>query len=138
MISVKVKAQAARDGLPHNTEAVARTGKDFAWLRGALAKECPGAIVPPVPRVCTLLNADAARDEKPATAVALETFLKRLFSHKDLAGSKTLKTFCLAKAAGELETCGPALCLLLRVPPPRPPPLRAQPLLRRPRSGTKR
>ena len=74
--SVEVLPKVSREMLPVQTTAVARTPADFAALRTALAREWPGAIVPPLP-ACTATTYMITEDDiTDATSQAFETFLK--------------------------------------------------------------
>lgn len=60
---------------------LARTFKDFEWLRGQLVDAYPGCVVPPV------------ADAEPK---ALERFLSLCLEHTELNSSKRLAAFCVA------------------------------------------
>ena len=83
---------------------VRRRYRDFVWLRGQLCQSYPGAIVPPLPVVDSLL-----KDDRFAPAfiqrrqAGLELFLRRVADHDELSQSETLQTFLEAKV-WELQT----------------------------------
>jgi len=53
-ITYKVTAVTAWPGMTETTFTVIRRYSDFTWLHGVLERECPGAIIPPLPEKNTM------------------------------------------------------------------------------------
>lgn len=89
--SYKVNSNIARSGFAAGPITVERRYSDFSWLSSALAKEFPGAIIPPLPEKLTLGRFSSEFVESRRRA--LERFLSRILLHPDLGNAQSFCTF---------------------------------------------
>ena len=100
-INFKITTEGGPSGGSH---FVRRRYRDFVWLRKQLCEHFPGAIVPPLPVVDSLLTDDRfSADFVQRRQAGLELFLRRVVRHDELSTSTDLQMFLEAKV-WELQT----------------------------------
>ena len=103
-VDFKVKTRTSLQQYTCASFFVRRRYRDFVWLRGRLCRAHPGAVVPPIPGVDSLVKDDRFSQEFIHRRQAgLQMFLARCSSHATLRTSVDLQTFLEAKV-WELQT----------------------------------
>jgi len=101
-ISYKVNTQTNLPEFQYGQFSVIRRYSDFVWLAERLARDVPGAIVPPLPEKAVVgrFGADFVESRRRL----LQIFLARVGQHDELAASRFFKLFLSADDAG-LAAC---------------------------------
>jgi sorting nexin-1/2 len=99
-VSYKVNTSTNLEQFSYGQFGVIRRYSDFAWLSGRLARDVPGAIVPPLPDKAVVGRFGA--DFVEARRRQLERFLQGVAEHEELAGSHYFQIFLQADDAGLL------------------------------------
>lgn len=99
-VSYKVNTSTNLEQFSYGQFGVIRRYSDFAWLSDRLARDVPGAIVPPLPDKAVVGRFGA--DFVEARRRQLERFLQGIAEHDELAGSHYFQTFLQADDAGLL------------------------------------
>ena len=100
-VSYKVNTSTNREEFSYGQFGVIRRYSDFAWLSDRLARDVPGAIVPPLPdkAVVGRFGADFVESRRRQ----LERFLQQTAEHEELSKSHYFQTFLQADDAGLLN-----------------------------------
>ena len=100
-VSYKVNTATNREEFSYGQFGVIRRYSDFAWLSDRLARDVPGAIVPPLPdkAVVGRFGADFVESRRRQ----LERFLQQTAEHEELSKSHYFQTFLQADDAGLLN-----------------------------------
>ena len=100
-VSYKVNTATNREEFSYGQFGVIRRYSDFAWLSDRLARDVPGAIVPPLPdkAVVGRFGADFVESRRRQ----LERFLQKTAEHEELSKSHYFQTFLQADDAGLLN-----------------------------------
>ena len=100
-VSYKVNTATNREEFSYGQFGVIRRYSDFAWLSDRLARDVPGAIVPPLPdkAVVGRFGADFVESRRRQ----LERFLQQPAEHEELSKSHYFQTFLQADDAGLLN-----------------------------------
>jgi len=97
-VSYKVNTQTNLPEFNYGQFSVIRRYSDFVWLSERLARDVPGAIVPPLPEKAVVGRFSAEFVESRRRL--LEKFLLRVADHDELKSSRYFKLFLQADDAG--------------------------------------